>query len=116
MIKQKRYRAHALAWLYVHNEYLEFIDHRDCNPSNNAISNLRPANPSLNAGNSRISKRNTSGYKGVSWNKRKKRWQAYIHMPDGRQKTIGRFSRIEDAAEAYRKASLVRFGEFARTR
>jgi len=45
MVDGRNYKAHRLAWLWCHGpipEGLE-VDHKDSNPANNAISNLRLA-------------------------------------------------------------------------
>jgi len=115
-ISKKRHRAHALAWLYIYGVYPPLIDHKDGNPSNNGIDNLRPTTQAMNAGNAKLSKRNKSGHKGVVWDKQKRKWMASIRSSEGRHRTIGRFDDKEQAAEAYRKAALERFGEFARLR
>jgi hypothetical protein len=107
------YQAHRLAWLYVFGEWPEgYLDHRDCDRDNNAIDNLRTANRHQNAGNSRISKRNTSGYKGVSWHKRDRKWQAQIYR-DGKACSLGYFDDPEEAHEAYMDAAREYWGEFA---
>lgn len=54
---------------------------------------------------------NTSGYKGVSFNKGK--WQASI-MKDGHQRHLGYFDAIEDAARAYNQAATELFGAFVK--
>ena len=47
-----RYKAHVLAWLYVHGEWPPSkLDHKDRNKGNNRILNLRPATPSENGRN-----------------------------------------------------------------
>ena len=52
----------------LHNKYLtagKFIDHADGNSLNNNPYNLRESTFGQNSQNSRLQKRNTSGYKGV---------------------------------------------------
>ena len=74
------YRAHRLIYLY-HNGYLpSFIDHIDGNKTNNRIENLRSATTSQNAMNQKISTRNTSGTKGVTWHKRDKKWSVQLRI------------------------------------
>lgn len=92
------------------------VDHKDRKPSNNRRSNLRAANASLNAANSKLYNTNTSGYKGVGWHKASKSWTAKIGVKiNGHQLRLhlGCFSNPEDAAEAYNKAARKHFGEFA---
>jgi len=74
--------------------------------------NLRLATHAQNAVNSPPCRRNTSGFKGVSWDKTRGQWQAGI-VTAGRRKALGRFSRIEDAARAYDDAARRVHGAFA---
>jgi len=54
-------------------------------------------------------KNNRSGVKGVYWNEREGRWIAKIGFR-GKSITLGRFARLEDAAEARREAEQKLFG------
>lgn len=89
------------------------VDHINGNKLDNRKENLRVCTQSQNSMNRRLFSKNSSGHKGVSWCKTKRKWQAQI-MLNGKQKTIGRFHNIEDAILAYKKASQELFGEFAR--
>ena len=55
---------------------------------------------------------NTSGYKGVSWYKRDRKWQAGIKV-NGKFIYLGLFNDPKEAHEAYIKAAKKHFGEFA---
>jgi hypothetical protein len=113
-ISKRLYKAHRLAWLYVYGEWPpQLIDHINCNRDDNRLSNLRLADLTQNQANRPPGKNNTSGFKGVSWRRREKRWTAEITR-HGQKIQLGTFLRAEDAAEAYRKAALEHFGEFAR--
>ncbi|MNY70861.1 AP2 domain protein [compost metagenome] len=57
---------------------------------------------------------NTSGHKGVTWNKHAKKWMALIKV-GGRSKTLGYRDDIESAADLYKQAAEKYHGEFART-
>lgn len=108
-----RYAAHRLAWLYVNGAWPESeIDHEDRNPTNNAISNLRPATRKQNNANTGVSKNNRCGRKGVCFEKRRRKWRATINV-DGKQRHLGLFSDIDDAAAAYRRAEIEAHGAFA---
>lgn len=84
------------------------IDHIDRDPLNNQRSNLRFATVSQNRANRVKHKRNTSGYKGVSLCKRTNKWKANCAGWE-----IGRFNSAVEAARAYDKAALAKWGEFA---
>jgi hypothetical protein len=90
----------------------EFIDHIDRDPMNNRINNLRACSPNENRQNVGPQKRNTSGYKGVSWNKRDNLWQAMISI-NGTTKNLGSFNCKHEAAKAYNKAAKTHYKEFA---
>jgi hypothetical protein len=55
-----------------------------------------------------------SGFKGVCWHKRDKRWRAQIRVDRGK-KYLGEFTDPKDAARAYDRAALELHGDFART-
>ena len=104
-IDKKQYKAHRIAWLYVYGEFPETgIDHIDCNKDNNRITNLRVANQTINNQNVKKAKRhNACGVLGVTVEKTKKgkiRYKARIGI-NGKPRTIGRFSTVEEAHEAY---------------
>jgi hypothetical protein len=52
---------------------------------------------------------NTSGFLGVSWDKRSQKWRAQISI-DGRNRVLGAFATPEQANEAYQIAAAVRSG------
>ena len=89
------------------------IDHINCNPLDNRKSNLRICTLSENCCNKKKSKRNTSGYKGVTWHKRHKKWYVSIRKND-MIKHIGCFLTKEEAHAAYCKVAKELHGEFAR--
>jgi hypothetical protein len=106
-IKGKRYKAHRLAWLYVHGQWpSNQIDHRNRIRDDNRIGNLREATTMQNAMNRST---NTSGVPGVSWYRGMCKWQAQIWVGQ-KPKHLGYFANIEDAAEARRMAELKYFG------
>ena len=91
----KIHRLVANAFLNNPNDKL-CVDHKDNNRTNNHISNLRFATTKENNQNSSIRLDNTSGCKGVHFDKRRKKWQAQI-MIDGIHIHIGYYDNLEDA-------------------
>jgi hypothetical protein len=88
------------------------VDHKNRNGLDNRRCNLRVCTPNQNTVNSRISTRNTSGYRGVHWCNTYRIWRASIK--DGSAyRTIGRFNSAEEAAAAYDIAARRIWGEFA---
>lgn len=89
------------------------IDHANRDKLDNRRANLRLCTTSQNLANSGRRSGNGSGYKGVSWHREAKKWQA--HIQKGRQFHLGLFESAETAARAYDAAALTLFGPFART-
>jgi hypothetical protein len=113
-IDGRTYHRHHLIWFYVHGEWPQTkLDHRDCNPKNDGIANLRPATSSQNAANARRRKDNTSGFKGVYFDTQKRKWTARI-TKDGVSYYLGKFSTPDVAHQAYCAAAEKLHGEFAR--
>jgi hypothetical protein len=111
--RNHKYAAHHLAWWFVYGKVPHEIDHIHGVEAGDGIANLRVATHSQNISNSRISCKNTSGFRGVRLNKRNHRWQARIGV-SGQVIYLGEFDSIEDAARAYDVAALEFFVEFAR--
>lgn len=93
-VNRRMYLIHRLVYLYHHGNLPKYIDHIDGNPLNNKIENLRECTLSQNVHNSKLCKINTSGVKGVSWNKRNKKWVVCINSQNKR-KHIGYFDDFE---------------------
>ncbi|MBD1229107.1 HNH endonuclease [Xenorhabdus griffiniae] len=105
---------HRLAWLLYYGRWpSEFIDHINGDKSDNRIVNLREASNTENSWNSKMRKNNSSGIKGVCWCKSKKKWVARIRI-DGKRKTLGYFSNIDEARLIMEKARTKYHGEFSR--
>jgi hypothetical protein len=91
----------------------EQVDHIDLNGLNNCKANLRVATPMQNTWNRRRSAANTSGLKGVCWNKASKKWQSQIRVK-GKNKYLGLFETSNLAHLAYCEAAKLLHGQFAR--
>jgi len=79
----------------------KMVDHRDGDGLNNRRENLRASGKAANMRNTGLSKRNTSGFKGVSFFKRTGKWTACVSI-EGIQKRLGYFDTPEAAHLAYR--------------
>ena len=88
------------------------VDHKDNNPLNNQLANLRLATNAENNRNKPARPGGSSQYKGVSWEPRTRMWVAQIAV-NGRKTQLGRFFSEVNAAKAYDEAARQYFGEFA---
>jgi hypothetical protein len=92
-------KAHRIIYALTHGRWPKHdIDHRDQNKTANQIENLRDASDALNKQNVSMRSDNTSGIKGVSWDRRRGKWVAKMGV-SGRQLHLGRFD-TRDEAEA----------------
>ena len=64
-------------------------------------------------GNLKKTHHGTSRFKGVCWDRTKRKWMAYINV-GGTRLTLGYFLQEEDAARAYDAVATREFGEYAR--
>ncbi len=89
------------------------VDHINGDRTDNRRCNLRLCTNKENVRNARVASHNTTGYKGVSYNKRRKKYESRITV-DGRQLFLGYFINPIEAALAYDRAALRYLGEYAR--
>ena len=89
-----------------------FIDHLSNDELDCRKINLRKVDRTYNASNSKLSKANKSGYKGVAWDKRLEKWYSHIGYKNNKIR-LGYFSNIEDAIAAREKAEDKYFGEYS---
>lgn len=89
----------------------ENVDHINRDRLDNRKCNLRLCSDRENCYN-RSKRSVTSQYKGVTWNKRNKKWQAQITI-DGKNRYLGLFVDEADAARAYDKFARQHQGRFA---
>lgn len=109
------YYARGGDW-YMHqmvlNKPYDRIDHINGDGLDNQKSNLRLANKSENARNCKLQKNNTSGFRGVSFQKQLRKWMAYIKL-NNKRVYIGVFFTKEEAAYARDEMAIKHHGEFA---
>jgi hypothetical protein len=89
------------------------VDHADGNPLNNTRKNLRVATATQNNMNRGRTKLNKTGKKGVSWNKKDKKYRAQISI-HGIKFYLGNFDTVEEACAVYERAAKDLFGPFYR--
>jgi len=107
------YRAHRLAWLYVHGmDPPHDIDHINSMKADNRIINLRLATRGQGQANKKRGICNTSGFKGVSKEHRANRWRAQISH-EGMKRYLGSFRTPKEAHAAYCTAADKYHKEFA---
>jgi len=87
-------------------------DHINGNGLDNQRSNLRPATNAENMRNRTRYTSNTSGFKGVTWHKQTRKWQAQINI-EKRSRYLGLYDTPETAALAYDAAARQHHGDFA---
>jgi hypothetical protein len=115
MIGPKAYLTHRIIW-EIYNGAIPagmVIDHINGDPWDNRLSNLRLATQSQNLANSERPITNTTGFKGVSLDRRSGKFTA--HIKSNRKTTyLGLFATAKEAHAAYCKKSIEINGEFAR--
>jgi len=114
-------RAASSRTVFMHRAVLEHhgfdlssgeVDHINGDGLDNRKSNLQIVSHAENIRKSRVQKNNKSGFRGVSWHKGDRRWQAFVEV-DNIRKYLGSFKNKIDAALAYDQAAKIYFGKFA---
>lgn len=90
------------------------VDHKNGNGLDNRKNNIRLCSHQQNMMNRKMPCHNTSGYKGVTWDKQMKKWRAQLRHSKTNS-YVGLFSNIVEAAKEYDKKAREVFGEYART-
>lgn len=99
-----KHYAHRLAWWFVYQEWpSHIIDHINRVKTDNRISNLRAVTQKENGLNCKISKNSSSGFTGVSFDKRRLKWCAYINR-SGKKIALGSYENKLDAVMARKLA------------
>jgi hypothetical protein len=99
-VRGKTYRAHHLVWLWHHGVFPDtIVDHINQIKNDNRIENLRLSDPTLNNLNRTTGSNNTSGYKGVSYLKKRNKYEASITVK-GKMHRLGQFNTFEEAKYA----------------
>jgi hypothetical protein len=109
---KKSFGVHALIYLMHHNVLPEEVDHINGIVGDNRVENLRSSNKTTNKYNTRISKANTSGIKGVSIHKRTGKIRCSLSSKNKVRQVYG-FSSFEDADEFMQLWRNMAHGDFA---
>ena len=108
-------RVHRLvAKAFIENpNNLHDVDHIDGNRSNNKCENLRFATSSQNKTNTNMQSNNKLGIKGVSWNKKAKKFIAQISL-NNKSYNLGYYDSEFEAGFIYEFFSLMLHKEFSK--
>lgn len=109
----KRFYAHRLIYFMFNGYFPQEVDHIDGNKTNNKIENLRAVTKSQNQHNARINVNNTSGVKGISWDKRCGKWKAQIAV-NKKNYHLGRFDDFDLAKKTINQFREKYHQEYAR--
>ena len=93
-VKNELILSHRLVWIYMYGYLPKYIDHINGQRDDNRIINIREVSNQQNSLNSKISKNNTSGIKGVYWDKSRNKWTVRLSI-DGKCKFFKRFDDID---------------------
>lgn len=108
------YLVHILIYVLVTGEMVETIDHRDLDKKNNAWDNLRPTNKSGNEKNTTHRVTSTTGVKNVYWIAERNKFRVQFKV-EGKTKTFGYYTTLEESAQVAKSKRLELHGEFARS-
>ena len=87
-INKKQHAIHRVIFA-MHNGYMpKQVDHINGDRRDNRIENLRATTNTQNSYNRLLSSTNTSGVKGVSWDKTKGKWHAQLNY-NGKNRHMG---------------------------
>jgi hypothetical protein len=110
--KLKGFVLARIVWFLRTGQYPNLeVEHKDCNPANNSIENLRLSNRSENLCNTKLRSDNKTGYKGIYPINDK--WIVQV-WKNAKCHNLGTYKSIETAI-TIRNLAIQRFhGEFAR--
>jgi hypothetical protein len=116
MIDGKRHYVHRIAWALHHGKHPDDqLDHINGIKTDNRICNLREATNAQNGKNLPLMRNNTSGYSGVSFDKKNNKWRASIRV-NGKIMHFGRYELKEQAIQVRKQAEDKFFGEWKRNK
>ena len=108
---KKKFYVHRLVFLYHHGYTPKFIDHINGNKQDNRIENLREVTQCQNMMNVGKTSYNSTGYKGVSYNKNRNKWVAQIKQ-NKVHFYLGSYDSPEKAYEVYCQKAIELHGQY----
>jgi hypothetical protein len=113
-VLRSHYSLHRVAWAMHYGAWPDgHLDHANGARDDNRIENLRQASRSQNNQNVRSQAASSSVFKGVTWDKSRKKWAAGIKK-DFVRHNLGRFSCEVQAAKAHDEAAVRLYGAYAK--
>lgn len=115
-LNKKPYLAHRMIWEMFVGPIPEgmVIDHENGDTLDNRLENLRVCTNTQNAQNIHHGRGIYSKIKGVSYAKKSDKYVAQISI-NGKNTWLGSFDTEESAGDAYARAAIEHFGEYANT-
>ena len=108
----RKYAAHHLVWYFETGSFPTlFLDHIDGNKLNNHFSNLREVTIKQNNEHRGKQINNTTGYKGVTYNKRLGKFIAQIQH-NYKTQYLGVFESALEASQVYEKTAKTIFSHY----
>ncbi len=98
-LEARQYLLHRLIFFWHHGYFPKIVDHIDGNISNNKIENLQGCDQKVNIEKAKLFCTNKTGYKGVSFNKKTNKFEAY-YWKDYKKYYVGLFNTAEEAYKA----------------
>ena len=112
--KRKSLLVHRVIWFLHYGHWPEnLVDHINGNKLDNRIENLREATSSQNARNRKSNSNSGVSWKGVTYHKRDKTYDAVVGVR-GKNTYLGRFTCPREAALCYNHGAMHLFGRYAR--
>lgn len=102
-IDGSRYKVHRIIYKMYYGVDPNQIDHINRTRADNRIINLRSVDSQGNNRNKKMHLNNTSGFTGVYWHKRHKKWTAKIAV-NGKAIHLGCFTEKSEAISAHQEA------------
>lgn len=111
-VNGKKYYTHRIVYFMFFGVLPEYLDHINCIRDDNRIENLRECTIEENNRNTKKRRNNTSGAKGVTWDRHANKWRARV-CANSKNKYIGMYDNVETAKAAVEEARSKLHGSFA---